>query len=287
MVPFAFARPTALSDVFGLLDEHGEEASLLAGGTDLIVELRNRSRTPSVVIDLKRVAELQPGISERGGWLTITATTAMTDVQENALVQMWFPALVDAAATVGSIQIRNRATLAGNICHASPAADTAPPLLVYDAVINVASGRGARRVKLDEFLVGPRQTVIQRGELVTSIELPIATERRAATFARMARRRGVDLATVNLCCLVDPSGRTRFAYGAVGPRPFLVTDETGALSDPSAADDSKDRVLQQLLERARPISDVRGSREYREAMLLLMSRRALRSSVERLGAAEP
>ena len=284
MVPFAFARPTALSDVFGLLDEHGDEASLLAGGTDLVVELRNRSRRPKVVIDLKRVAELQPGISERGGSLMITATTAMTDVEENALVQMWFPALVDAAA-VGSVQIRNRATLAGNICHASPAADTAPPLLVYDAVVNVASARGARRVKLDDFLVGPRQTVLQRGELVTSIELPIATERRAASFARITRRRGVDLATVSLCCMVDASGRTRFAYGAVGPRPFLVTDETGALSDPSAADDSKDRVLQQLLERARPISDVRGSREYREAMLLVMSRRALRSSIARLGAA--
>jgi carbon-monoxide dehydrogenase medium subunit len=284
MVPFAFARPATLSDVFGLLDEHGDQASLLAGGTDLVVELRNRSRRPKVVIDLKRVAELQPGISERGGWLTITATTAMTDVQESALVKTWFPALVDAAAVVGSVQIRNRATLAGNICHASPAADTAPPLLVYDAEVNVASARGARRLKLDEFLVGPRQTVLQRGELVTSIDLPVATERRAATFVRITRRRGVDLATVSLCCMVDTNGRTRFAYGAVGPRPFLVADETGALSDPSAGDDSKDRVLHQLLERASPISDVRGSREYREAMLLVMSRRALRSSIERLGA---
>jgi carbon-monoxide dehydrogenase medium subunit len=285
MVPFAFARPTALSDVFGLLDEHGDEASLLAGGTDLVVELRNRSRRPKVVIDLKRVAELESGISERAGSLLITATTAMTDVQENALAQMLFPALVDAASVVGSVQIRNRATLVGNICHASPAADTAPPLLVYDAVVNVASARGARRVKLDDFLVGPRQTVLQRGELVTSIELPIATERRAASFARITRRRGVDLATVSLCCMVDASGRTRFAYGAVGPRPFLVADETGALSDPSAADDSKDSLLRQLLERASPITDVRGSREYREAMLLVMSRRALRSSIARLGAA--
>src|SRR5437899_4854756 len=256
MVPFAFARPTALSDVFGLLDEHGDEASLLAGGTDLVVELRNRSRRPKVVIDLKRVAELQPGISERGGSLMITATTAMTDVEENALVQMWFPALVDAAAVVGSVQIRNRATLAGNICHASPAADTAPPLLVYDAVVNVASARGARRVKLDDFLVGPRQTVLQRGALVTSIELPIATERRAASFARITRRRGVDLATVSLCCMVDASGRTRFAYGAVGPRPFLGADETGALSDPSAGDDSKEGSWRQLSDWASPIAAV-------------------------------
>jgi CO/xanthine dehydrogenase FAD-binding subunit len=285
MVPFSYERPATLSEVFALLDELADEATLLAGGTDLVVELRNRSRRPKVVIDLKRVAELRPGISERGGWLTITAATTMTDVQENALVGMWFPALVDAAAVVGSIQIRNRATLVGNICHASPAADTAPPLLVYDAVANVASARGARRLKLDDFVVGPRQTVLQRGELVTSIELPIATERRAVTFARITRRRGVDLATVSLCCLVGASGRTRFAFGAVGPRPFLVTDESGTLADASASDDSKDKAMQQLLLRASPISDVRGSREYREAMLLVMSRRALRSSIERLGAA--
>ena len=285
MVPFSFARPAVLSDAFALLDEHGDDACLLGGGTDLVVELRNRSRRPKVVIDLKHVAELRPGISERGGRLTITATTAMTDVQENALIQMWFPALADAAAVVGSVQIRNRATLAGNLCHASPAADTAPPLLVYDAVVNVASARGARRVNLDEFLVGPRQTALQRGELVTSIDLPIATERRAATFARITRRRGVDLATMSLCCLVEAGGRTRFAFGAVGPRPFLATDETTVLANPSAGDETKDTALRHLLEQASPISDVRGSREYREAMLLVMSRRALRSSIERLQAA--
>ncbi len=285
MVPFSYERPATLSEAIALLDEHGDDASLLAGGTDLVVELRNRSRNPRVLIDLKHVAELRPGISERGGWLTIAAATAMTDVQENALVGMWFPALADAAAVVGSVQIRNRATLAGNICHASPAADTAPPLLVYEAVANVASARGARRVKLEDFVVGPRQTVLQRGELVTSIELPIATERRAATFDRITRRRGVDLATVSLCCLVGASGRTRFAFGAVGPRPFLVTDESGTLADASAGDDTKDQALRQLLQHASPISDVRGSREYREAMLLVMSRRALRSSIERLGAA--
>jgi CO/xanthine dehydrogenase FAD-binding subunit len=286
MVPFSYARPATLSEVFALLEEHGDGASLLAGGTDLVVELRNSSRRPKVVVDLKRVAELQPAISERRGWLTITATTSMTDVQDNALVQMWFPALIDAAATVGSIQIRNRATLAGNICHASPAADTAPPLLVYEAVVNVASARGTRRIELSEFFVGPRQTVLQQGEIVTSIELPIAAERRAATFARITRRRGVDLATVSLCCLVEASGRTRFAFGAVGPRPFVVPDETGVLADPTAGEESKDQALRRLLQQASPISDVRGSREYREAMLLVMSRRALGSSIERLGAAQ-
>src|SRR6266568_87697 len=108
MVPFSYERPATLSEAIALLDEHGDDASLLAGGTDLVVELRNRSRNPRVLIDLKHVAELRPGISERGGWLTIAAATAMTDVQENALVGMWFPALADASSSRISSSVRGR-----------------------------------------------------------------------------------------------------------------------------------------------------------------------------------
>ena len=282
---FSYARPSTLEEALALLERYGEGANLLAGGTDLVVELRNRSRRPEIVIDLKRVAEIQPAITLTGRSLTITAATSMTDVQENEHVRAHFPALVDAAATVGSIQIRNRATLAGNICHASPAADTAPALLVYDAKVNLASARGTRTVELDGFFVGPRQTQLQVGEIVTSIELPLPRERRAAQFARITRRRGVDLATISLCCMVEAGGRTRFAYAAVGPRPFVVADESGVLADPSASDGAKDEALRGLIAHASPISDVRGSREYRAAMLLVMSRRALRACIEKLRAA--
>jgi CO/xanthine dehydrogenase FAD-binding subunit len=285
MQPFAYAAPATLAEASALLHEQGPEACLLAGGTDVVVGLRNRTLRPKVVIDLKRVSELRPEISEAGPWVTITATTVLADILDDQRIRARFPALLEAAATVGSAQIRNRATLTGNICHASPAADTAPPLLAYGARVGVASAGGTRRVNLDEFFLGPGKTVLQRGEVVTSIDLPIASGRRGATFARITRRRGVDLATISLCCIVESSGRTLFAYGAVGPRPFMVTDESGVLADPAAGDGRKDEVLRRLLTQASPISDVRGSREYREAMLLVMSRRALRSSIERLAAA--
>jgi CO/xanthine dehydrogenase FAD-binding subunit len=285
MQPFAYARPTTLSDALALLEEYGADACLLAGGTDLVVELRNRTVRPKIVIDLKRIAELAPSISEDGDRLRINATTVMADIEAYARVRAQFPALVEAASTVGSIQIRNRATLTGNICHASPAADTAPALLVYGAEVNIASVRGTRRVPLDRFFVGPGKTVLEGGEVVSSIDLPLIREPRGAAFARLTRRRGVDLATINLCCRVDASGRTQFAYGAVGPRPFLVADESGVLTDPKAGDAAKDEILLRLLTQARPISDVRGSREYRRAMLLVMSRRALRISIDRLAAA--
>ncbi|HSS61834.1 MAG TPA: xanthine dehydrogenase family protein subunit M [Candidatus Limnocylindrales bacterium] len=285
MQAFAYARPGTLTETFGLLEEHGTGASLLAGGTDLVVALRNRTLRPSLVVDLKGVAELKPAIAESGPSLTISAGTVLTDLGDDPRIQAQFPALVEAAATVGSNQIRNRATLTGNICHASPAADTAPALLVYGAAVNIASAGGTRRVALDEFFLGPGKTVIQLGEVVTSIDVPMPTERCGAAFARITRRRGVDLATISLCCLVDASGTTRFAFGAVGPRPFLVIDQSGALADPATGDADKDEILRRLLAQSSPISDVRGSSEYRSAMLLVMSRRALRASIARLRAA--
>ncbi|HKV88761.1 MAG TPA: xanthine dehydrogenase family protein subunit M [Candidatus Dormibacteraeota bacterium] len=284
MQPFDYVRPSTLPEVLALLEEHGSTACLIAGGTDVVVGLRNRSLRPGVVIDLKRVGELNSGIVESGQWLRIGATTTMAQIVEDATIRSRFPALGDSAFTVGSIQIRNRATLTGNLCHASPAADTAPALLVYGAVVNLASTRGARRVNVDEFFLGPRQTALESGELVTSIDLPMPSGRRAATFARITRRRGVDLATMSVCCLVDPNGATRFAFGAVGPRPFLAIDDTGVLQDPNATEVARDGVLRRLLTRASPISDVRGSREYRAAMLLVMSRRVLGASIERLRA---
>ena len=282
MYPFAFARPATLADALALLEAHGAGARLLAGGTDLVVELRNRALRPTIVIDLKRVAELRPSIGESGDYLRIGATVAMANIEADARVRANFPALVEAASVVGSIQIRNRATLVGNICHASPAADTAPALLVYGAEVNLDSVRGTRRLPLTEFFLGPGKTALTAGELVTSIDLPLVKQRHGAAFARLTRRRGVDLATINLCCRVDARGPTLFAYGAVGPRPFLVADSSGVLADSKASDVARDEILLQLLTQASPITDVRGSREYRRAMLLVMSRRALRTAIDRL-----
>jgi carbon-monoxide dehydrogenase medium subunit len=173
----------------------------------------------------------------------------------------------------------------GNICHASPAADTVPALLIYGAEVNISRAQGTRRMPLAEFLVGPGRTALERGELVTSIDLPVRPPGHREAFAKVTRRRGVDLATVNLACMVDAEGRTQFAYGAVGPRAFLVADESGVLADLSAPEATRERVLSDLLAHASPISDVRASREYREAMLQVMSLRLLRNCLSRLASA--
>ena len=274
--------PDSLADALALLAEKRPNTHVLAGGTDLFVGLRNGKLKPGLVIDIKRADELSAPIEEIDGTFRISATCVMSDLIEDERISGHFPALVEAARVVGSVAIRNRATLAGNICNASPAADTAPALLVYGAHVGLMSEAGTRRMPLDEFFVGPGETQIQPGELVTDISLPIPTRPAGSAFARMTRRRGVDLATVNLCCLVDASGVTTFAYGAAGPRPFLVRDETGVLADRDGSEADRESAIRALTAHARPITDVRGSAEYRQAMLEVLSRRALNRAMEHL-----
>ena len=282
MRPFRFVRPTSLQEVIGFLEEHGAAAALLAGGTDLVVGLRDGKIEPRVIIDLKRTSDLPANIVKSDGWLTIGATTALSEVERHETVRSRFPALAEAASVVGSIQIRNRATLVGNVCNASPAADTVPVLAVYGAVVNVLGPGGERRLPLVDFIRGNRRTALAAGELATSVSIALPNQPFGAAFGRITRRRGVDLATVNLCCGIDNAGVTTFAFGAVSPRPLLLQDASSVLADPFAADDFKAMVLDSLISKAAPITDVRASAEYRLAMLRVLAKRAQHRAAERL-----
>lgn len=280
---FQYARPESVAEAVRLLEEYGPDARLLAGGTDLVIELRNHWVEPKVVIDLKRIPEMAPSISERDGVLSISALSVMTDIVQDERVQRYFPALAESAVVVGSVQIRARATLAGNICNGSPAADTSPPLLVYNATVIVAGPDGTRRIPIDEFIVGPGKTALQRGDLVTAIELPIPERAYGAAYTRLTRRRGTDLASITLCCGVDGLGNTRIAYGSVGPRAFLVTDDGGVLADPTVPIEDKVEPLDQIFHLASPsLKSLRASPDYRNAMLRVLGARALETAISRL-----
>jgi CO/xanthine dehydrogenase FAD-binding subunit len=282
MQVFDYARPATIADAVELLARHGDGAQILAGGTDLMVELRRGTVRPRVVVDIKGLTDLPPTVAESDGAIRVSATTVMADLARDHRIRTHFPALVDALQVVGSIQIRNRATLTGNICHASPAADTAPVLLVHGAQAIVTGPGGERLIALANFFVGPGRTVLAAGEIMTALVLPVPAEPVGTAFARVTRRRGVDLATVSVCCAVDSAGLVRFGYGAVASRPFVVADEAGTLADQDAPAAAKDAVLDRLIAQASPISDVRASREYRIAMLRVLSGRALVTATRHL-----
>ena len=242
---------------------------MLAGGTDLLVRLRKGSEQPRVLVDLKHVAELRADVVHLGDVIRIGARAVITDVVAHTSLRHHFPALIEAAMVVGSVQIRNRATISGNICNASPAADTSPALIAHDALVNLASANGARSVPVDQFFFGPGRTVLARGEIVESIDLPLPKVRCGGAFGRLTRRHGVDLAIVNLCCVVRESGDVRFALGAVGPRPIAVNTR-------------QDGSLDVLLRHVSPISDLRASDDYRLAMLPVLARRALKTALNRM-----
>ena len=263
-----YLRPVSLAELFNVLGAH-PEARLLAGGTDLLVRLRKGSERPRVLVDLKHVRELRADVVQIGDVIRIGARAVITDVVAHTSLRRHFPALIESAMVVGSVQIRNRATIAGNICNASPAADTSPALIAYDALVNLATADGARSVPVDQFFSGPGRTVLARGEIVESIDLPLLNVRSGSAFGRLTRRHGVDLAIVNLCCVVRESGDVRFALGAVGPRPIAVNTR-------------QDGSLDELLRHVSPISDLRASDDYRLAMLPVLARRALTTALDRM-----
>jgi carbon-monoxide dehydrogenase medium subunit len=209
----------------------------------------------------------------------------MTRIAADERIRREFQALAEAALVVGAVQIRNRATLAGNICNASPAADTLPALLVYGARVVLAGPSGTRTVAVDEVLVRSGVTTLALGELVTAIELPRPSARPAAVHLRRTRRRGHDLASVTLACSVDGEGNTRIAYGSLGPRPLLVEDNTGLLADPAAPAADKQARLRELFADASPsTTSMRASPDYRLAMLHVLGLRGVEAASERLQA---
>lgn len=268
MLRFEYERPSTLAEAVGLLAHEGERARVLAGGTDLLIRLRDRTLTPAVVVDIKRIPEIAPAITHTSGWVRVSAGTTMTDLVSSPVMRLSFPALAEAASYVGSVQIRNRATLAGNQCNASPAADTATPLLVYGAVIVAAGQGGERRIPLDEFFVRSGITTLAVGELVTAIELPLPSGARRSAFQRRTRRRGHDLASVTFSIAMGDDG-VRLAYGSLGPRPRLLVGPAG----------SEAELLERAVSEAAPSpTSMRAGPEYRLAMLRVLGRRAIEAA---------
>ena len=282
MKELRYLRPETTAEVVEALVRHGASgAYILNGGTDLVVRFQKGHIAPELIVDIKGVRDIDDSFTWNENSVTIGARLVMSRLIRDEQFRRECPALVEAAATVGSVQIRNRATFAGNICNASPAADTVPPLVVYGASVRLVGPEGTRDVPLETFFTGPGRTVRLSTELVTAVIVPRPIEPFGAAFSRVTRRHGVDLASINVAFAIDRDAIVTATFGAVGPTPVTVRDRSGRLADPDISDEERDRMLKALIAETSPITDVRASAEYRSAMLLVSARRVLAQALQR------
>jgi carbon-monoxide dehydrogenase medium subunit len=281
---FEYLEPKSVEQALEWLDTYRGRARILAGGTDLYLRLRKGVFLPDYVIDLKRVPGLDYITPDRGGGAQIGPTALQGDVARSSLIQQLYPALAEAALWVGAVQTRNRATVVGNLCNASPAADTAPVLLSYGARVKIASLQGERTVPLEEFFVGPGKTALRDNELVAEITLPAPAPHTGAAFFRRTRT-AMDIAVVCGAAMLQVANGTcqdaRIGLGAVGPTPMRAPRSETVLRGQTLTDQVIEEASWIAAEEARPIDDVRSSAEYRREMVRVLTRRGLRQAMER------
>ncbi len=278
-----YVVPLSVGEAVEALSE-SPEARVIAGGTDLMVGMRGGHVRPTRLVDITRIQELS-GISTQNGSLRIGAATKIDEIIHHPTVRSEYPALVDAGQLLGGWQIQNMATLAGNLCNASPAAEMSGPLLVLDAEVEVMGPSGERRIPLDEFWTGPGKTVLEPAEILTTIVIPGKVSGRLSAYQRVDIRHSVDIALVSSAVGVKLSeGKVqlaRIALGAVAPTVIRVTEAEAYLQGRTLSEEVLDKVEDLAEAAAVPISDVRASAEYRSAMAGVLARRVLLLATER------
>lgn len=290
MHAFDYARPGSLAEALALAS-NGRRALFLAGGTDVIVQLREGRRSCDLLIDLKHVPELTSITVGPSGALEIGAAVALAEIYEHPVVRRDFPALVDAASIIGGIAIQSRATLGGNLCNASPAADSSPALMALGATLRIAGPAGERTLPVADFFVGPGQNALQPGEILVSVRIPPLPPRSAAFYHRFIPRNEMDIAVASsgVCLALDDAGRiadARVALGAVAPTPILVPAARDALLGREPGAEAFAAAGEAARAAARPIDDMRGSVAQRRHLAGVLTVRALENALRRIRGAQ-
>jgi carbon-monoxide dehydrogenase medium subunit len=287
MKPFTYESPTSIQEATSFLADEGRAAFPLAGGTDLLVQLRTGLREAKVIVDLKRIPELQTISCDRDAGLSIGAAVSCARLCEHIGVRGIYPGLVDAASIIGGTAIRGRATLGGNLCNAAPSADTIPALMVLGATCHVEGPSGCRKVPVESFCTGPGQTVLAEGEILTAIDIPAPVTRSGGCYLRFIPRGEMDIAVAgaaawialneDLSRIVD----SRIALAAVAPTPLLVKEAGAALVGKRPDEVAFGEAARLAKEAARPITDVRGTAPQRRHLVGVLVRRALEGAARR------
>ena len=287
MKDFEYAAPETLREAVKLLSRDGARA--LAGGTDLIVQMRIRRLQPARVVDVKKVPELNElRISPRAG-LRIGAAVPCHRIYGDPGIAELYPGIVDSAAIIGGIQIQGRASFGGNLCNASPSADTIPVLIAHGARAEIAGPGGRRRVFVKDFCTAPGESVLQPGELLVAIQIPLNRRNSGSHYLRFIPRNEMDIAVVGAGAYVELGGRgrgqifrkVRIGLGAVAPTPVFAAAASANLEGQPVNEESIAAAAEEARAAARPISDMRGPADYRTHLVGVLTRRALIGAVKR------
>lgn len=285
---FDLALPTSVDDCLKAMAGHGPDVKLVAGGTDLLPQLKNSLLKPALVVDLSGVKELRAIERDAGGGLRIGAAVTARELELDARVRAEYPAIAESAALVGSIQIRNLATLGGNLCNAAPSADMAPPLLALEAEAVIVGPKGRRRVPIATFFQGVRRTVLGPDELLLELIVPTPAPRSGGNYLRHTPRRELDIAVVGVASQLTLTdgvcAKARIALAAVAPTPVRAPEAEHALEGQPLTSERIETAATLAVSAANPISDQRGSAEYRRHLVRVLTRRTLITARERAGA---
>jgi carbon-monoxide dehydrogenase medium subunit len=271
-----------MKELLELINKVGAKGKILAGGTDLISGVRAGKITlPANIIDINRVMQLN-SIDHSGDVVEIGAAAKLADILASNIVTTRIRILGEAISEMGSAQVRNMGTIGGNLCNASPAADTAPPLLVLDSKLHIMGVGGDKVVSVHEFFLGPGKTLLSPTEVLTRIEVPMQPPDAKCTFVKLGRRRSLTLSTVCVAAIVRTKNRTfedvRIALGAVAPTPLRIRKAEESLKGKRVCEDSINEASMIVRDEVKPITDVRASKEYRREMSYELTKRTLTRS---------
>ncbi len=282
-----YVAPSSVDEAVKALQSGNGAARALAGGTDVIIQVRENRRAVDTLVDVKSIPELQAITHKPDGGLRLGAATSCAHIYRDPQIQARFPALVDSASLIGGIQIQSRASLGGNLCNSSPAADSIPTLIALGATCEIAGPSGRRTVAVEDFCTGPGQNVLQPGEILVGLDFPAPAAHSGAAFERFIPRNEMDIAVTNAAASVVLSAdnstfvSARIAIGAVAPTPLYVAAAGQALAGKPVSDDTIAAAADAARAAARPITDMRGSAAQRTHLAGVLVSSVIHKAIDR------
>ncbi|MEM4089836.1 MAG: xanthine dehydrogenase family protein subunit M [Thermoplasmatales archaeon] len=278
MPSFEYKQFHDIAQTLKFLDEHAEGTKIIAGGTDLMVQWKAGKVNPKYVVDISEINELNY-IEEKAGYVEIGGATKIESLRRSNIIKYYFDSLYESLRNFATWQVRNMATLGGNLCNASPAADLAPPLMVLNAIGTLKSFKNERTVDLNSFFVGPGKTVLNGNELLTSVRIPVTDRISYQKFIKLGNRGSHILSVVNIATNIilrdNTINKAAIALGAVAPTPIRARKTEEFLTNKKPSEGLIEGASELAVKEANPISDIRASKEYRTSMIKVLTKRAL------------